>query len=321
MDVLSNVLQITNLETHVAGTREFLAPWGIQVGPSDRAAVHIVNGAGCWLRVGDDEPVRLNTADVVLLPHGDAHALASDREMRHLESYEQAAARTQNHIVMPLHGRPDQAIQPTLLQSASYQFAKEGPHPLLALLPPLVRIPAAQAAADAELQALLRLLSSEAAQRATGVDRVVPGLIDALFVYILRVWLRDQPLGTGGWLGALRDPQISKALALIHQRPQDPWTVEGLARAVAMSRAAFAKRFAELVGEPPLAYVTRWRMDIAAKMLRESREPVARIAGRVGYISETAFAKAFRRRRNLAPGAYRYQRRANGRAAAVTASQ
>jgi transcriptional regulator GlxA family with amidase domain len=149
---------------------------------------------------------------------------------------------------------------------------------------------------------------------------VLPRLIDTLFVYIVRAWLRDQPEGSCGWLGALRDPQISKALSLIHERPQEPWTVEALARAVAMSRAAFAKRFAELVGEPPLAYVTRWRMDIAAKLLRESRETVARIAGRVGYVSETAFAKAFRRRRQLAPGAYRYVRRRELAAGAQTAS-
>jgi len=139
-------------------------------------------------------------------------------------------------------------------------------------------------------------------------------------VYSLRAWLRDQPEGSAGWLGALRDPQIRKALTQIHEAPQAPWTVESLARSVAMSRAAFAKRFADIVGEPPLAYVTRWRMDLAAKLLRESREPVARIAGRVGYLSETAFAKAFRRRRHVAPGQYRY-RRTHARTEAAASAQ
>ncbi len=189
-------------------------------------------------------------------------------------------------------------------------------HPLLSLLPPVIVITAQRIESDVELQLLLRLLAREAQHRDTGAELVLPRLIETLFVYVLRAWLRDQPEGTAGWLGALRDNQIRKALSLIHESPQAPWTVESLARQAAMSRAAFAKRFMDLVGQPPLAYVTRWRMDLAAKLLRESREPVARIASRVGYLSETAFAKAFRRRRKMPPGAYRSQRirRANAQA-------
>jgi AraC-like DNA-binding protein len=309
MDVLSNVLNLTNLATHVRGAREFVAPWGISVEAHEHSAVHIVRRGSCWLRRQGDEPIQLHAGDVVLLPHGDAHALSSDPLMRDLEPFQEAIARAQNNIVMPRRGRSESGTESTFLQCAGYELSREGPHPLLSLLPPVIRIPANPAQTDSELQLLLRLLVQESSRRDSGVELVLPRLIDTLFVYIVRAWLREQPQGTAGWLGALRDPQISRALALIHERPQDPWTVERLARAVAMSRAAFAKRFAELVGEPPLAYVTRWRMDIAAKMLRESRETVARIAGRVGYVSETAFAKAFRRRRKLAPGAYRYVQR------------
>jgi AraC-like DNA-binding protein len=309
MDVLANVLDITNLATHVLGTRELIAPWGVVVSEQDHSAVHIIRRGACWLRVRGEEPLRLNAGDVVLLANGDGHALSSDRQMRDLEPFQQAAGRAQHMVIPPRHGKVDTSIEPTILQCAGYKFSQEGPHPLLALLPPLIHIPATKAAGDDDLQLLLRLLTQESTRREAGMELVVPRLIDTLFVYILRAWLREQPEGGGGWLGALRDPQISKALALVHERPQEPWMVETLARSVAMSRAAFAKRFTDLVGEPPLAYVTRWRMDIAAKMLRESRESVARIAGRVGYVSETAFAKAFRRRRKLPPGAYRYQRR------------
>lgn len=309
MDVLANVLDVTNLAPHLLGTRELIAPWGVNVGAQDRSAVHIIRSGGCWLRRQNDEPLWLNAGDVVLLANGDCHALSSDRAMRDLEPFEQAVSRAQNNVVPPRHGKVDASIQPTVLQCAGYEFSQEGQHPLLALLPPLIHIPADCAEKDTELQLLLRLLTQEGQRREAGVELVLPRLIDTLFVYILRAHLREQPEGTCGWLGALRDPQISKALSLVHERPQEPWTVEMLARSVAMSRAAFAKRFTDLVGVPPLGYVTRWRMDIAAKMLRESRDPVARIAGKVGYVSETAFAKAFRRRRKLAPGAYRYQRR------------
>lgn len=308
MDVLSNVLSVTNLATHVLGSREFVAPWGIHVDAQASASVHIVKRGACWLKRADGEVIRLNAGDVVLLATGEAHSLSSDREMRDLEPYQEAVARSQGAVVPPRRGIADVAIEPTVLQCAGYQFSQEAAHPLLSLLPPVIRLPADQTQSDSELQTLLRLIGQEIGRREAGSELVVPRLIDALFVYILRAWLRDQPEGAGGWLGALRDPQIRKALSLIHDSPQAPWTVESLARSVAMSRAAFAKRFADLVGEPPLAYVTRWRMDLAAKLLRESMEPVSRIAGRVGYISETAFAKAFRRRRKVAPGQYRYGR-------------
>ena len=312
MDVLSNVLNVTNLATHILGAREYVAPWAMRVEAHEHSVVHIVRRGGCWLRREGAEPLRLGSGDVVLLANGDRHVLSSDREPREIEPYQETVARSVNGVVAPRDGVIDASVEPTLLQCAGYEFSREGAHPLLALLPPLIHLPADQAAADSELQLLLRLLIQEANGRAAGVELVLPRLIDTLFVYLLRAWLRQQPEGACGWLGALRDPQISKALALIHEKPQAPWTVALLARAVAMSRAAFAKRFSDLVGEPPLAYITRWRMDLAAKLLRESREPVARIAGKVGYISETAFAKAFRRRRQQAPGEYRYQRR-NGR--------
>jgi AraC-like DNA-binding protein len=316
MDVLSNVLKVTNLATHVLGSREFIAPWGITIDAQAHAAVHMVKRGSCWLKQGDGQVVRLNAGDVVLLARGDGHALSSNRLMRNLEPYREAIVRSQAFAVHPRDSDPDASIESTLLQSAGYVFSQDTAHPLLSLLPPVIRIPADQANSDNDLQILLRLIGQEIGRRDAGSELVVPRLIDSLFVYVVRAWLRDQPEGAGGWLGALRDPQIRKALSQIHESPQAPWTVESLARSVAMSRAAFAKRFADLVGEPPLAYVTRWRMDLAAKLLRESGESVSRIAGRVGYISETAFAKAFRRRRKVAPGQYRYRRAAAEIAAA-----
>lgn len=321
MDVLSNVLSVTSLATSALGSREFVAPWAIQIDAPKESAVHIVRRGTAWLRVGNDEPLRLNTGDIALLAGGHRHALSSEREPREFEPVTQAIARAHNNVVPSLRGRTDTADS-TVIQCAGYGFSSdgfspEGAHPLLSLLPPVIVVRANRADEDAELQLLLRLLSLEATRRDAGVELVMPRLIDTLFVYLLRVWLRDQPEGAAGWLGALRDPQIRKALSLIHESPQAPWTVESLARQAAMSRAAFAKKFMDLVGQPPLAYVTRWRMDLAAKLLRESREPVARIASRVGYLSETAFAKAFRRRRKMPPGAYRSQRLRRAKAPAA----
>lgn len=294
MDVLSNVLTIMNLATHVQAAQELVAPWEMRIDAHERSTLHVVRRGACWLHRTGAAPLRLNAGDAVLLTHGDAHTLSSHPD-----------------------GRLDAAAQPASIQSASYELSREGAHPLLALLPQVIHAPAAATGADSELPALLRLAIQESNASDAGSAFVLHRLLDALFVYLVRDWLRAQPEAAGAWLGALRDPQIGKALALIHERPQAPWTVELLARSAAMSRAAFAKRFNDFVGEPPLTYITRWRMDLAAKMLRESREPVARIASKVGYISETAFAKAFRRRRQVAPGAYRFQRRAQSRALAA----
>lgn len=285
MDVLSNVLGATNLTTHLVGTREYSAPWAAEFPAQANATLHIVRRGSAWLRTAEDEPLPLEVGDVALVTAGVAHTLSSHEE---IES-----------VAVP---------ETALVQSAKFSFTHDTPHPLLALLPPVVKFPTEELHADAELRSLMQLIRSESLQPEQGSYAVVPRLLEALFVYLVRAWVRQQPPGAGGWLGALRDPQLRKALTQIHQSPHVPWTVESLARSVAMSRAAFAKRFTDLVGEPPLTYITRWRMDLAAKMLRESGEPVARIASRVGYISETAFAKAFRRRRKIAPGQYRYGR-------------
>jgi len=130
-------------------------------------------------------------------------------------------------------------------------------------------------------------------------------LIDTLLVFIIRRWLDDQPIDGAGWFGALRDPQIGQALALIHAAPHHRWTVAELASRVAKSRAAFARRFVALVGESPLAYVTRWRLNLAAKLLRSTADSVEVIGVSVGYQSPTAFGNAFRRHFALSPGQYR----------------
>jgi len=133
----------------------------------------------------------------------------------------------------------------------------------------------------------------------------VPALIDMLLLYVLRAWLDEQPHGDSGWATALRDPAITTALRQIHRHPDKPWTVEDLAAVAGLSRAAFAKRFTTIIGQPPLGYLTWWRMTTAARMLRETGAPLRAVALRCGYASEYAFGKAFKRAYGVAPGQYR----------------
>jgi AraC-like DNA-binding protein len=143
-------------------------------------------------------------------------------------------------------------------------------------------------------------------RRADG-DAIVPALLDVLLLYIIRAWHDEHAgrHGNTGWAGALRDPAVSAALRALHEEPARPWTVGTLGAEAGLSRAAFARRFTALVGQPPLAYLTWWRMTLAAKALREGDAPLAAVARRSGYTSEFAFAKAFKRQYGLAPGGYR----------------
>src|SRR5262245_21190637 len=155
------------------------------------------------------------------------------------------------------------------------------------------------------MQGTLRLMAAEARELRPGGEAVITRLADVLVVQAIRVWLETDPAARTGWLGALQDKQVGRALTLIHRDPARAWTVASLARELAMSRSAFAARFTELVGEPVMHYVARWRMQVAFGSLRDENATVAEIAGRLGYGSEAAFARAFKRVTGVAPGSVR----------------
>ncbi|MBF6220101.1 helix-turn-helix transcriptional regulator [Nocardia abscessus] len=171
--------------------------------------------------------------------------------------------------------------------------------------PPVVHLPA-RLGRYPHLRTATEVLGAELERPGHGTDVVVTGLLDTLLLYILRAWYDEQArCGTTGWAAALADPSISVALRHMHDDPAHPWTVEELAGRAGLSRAAFAKRFAQLVGRAPLAYLTWWRMTPAARALRDTDDPLAAIATRAGYTSEFAFAKAFKREFGAPPGGYR----------------
>lgn len=302
MDVLANILGVTQLGNSLLCQSELEPPWGLEVDAYTKAAVHLVQRGVCWLRVdGEQHALRLAPGDVVLVARGMRHTLTDDPKTP-AEPYEQAIARMQRRLASR---RPSDPSASAVLLCAAYEFAEDGPHPLLALLPRLIHIPVDAADDRGQLQSLVRLLLHEASRNLSGSELVVPRLIDTLLVFIVRAWLEQQPEGGAGWFGALRDPQIGRALALIHEEPARNWSVALLANEVAQSRAAFARRFTALVGEPPLTYVTRWRMNLAVKQLRTTDVPLDSLAAQVGYDSSAAFGKAFTRYLRTSPGRYR----------------
>lgn len=298
MDVLSDVLRTMGVNGAVLSRPRARAPWGLHFTARQGASLHVVSRGACWLRLdGGATPVELVQGDVVLLPHGTGHAIADHPETPMVELA--ALAANEGDRAAPYGGDGPM----TALVCGAYAFDPGGDHPLLRALPPLMHLPAMER--DDALGAAVRLLAGEIERCHPGVEAVVDRLVEVLLVYVLRAWIDRQPADRPGWLGALPDPQIGRALALVHEAPGHRWTVEALGAAVGLSRAAFARRFGDAVGESPIAYLARWRMTVAADLLRGGDEPLAAIAERVGYESEFAFAKAFKRLRGQAPGRYR----------------
>jgi AraC-like DNA-binding protein len=304
MDALSHVLAANRVTGMVAMQLRARGSWGMASDGIDDCAFLIVAQGSCWLRVAGHPPVQLVRGDVLMLPRGSASALTSSRNGRKRPARKLLAEHPPGEDGVVDLGGSGPAVH---LIHGEFTFEHDRAHPVLSLLPPLLHIPGAPATGAGELGTVVHMLAAELAQPRPGSDTVVAHLADLLFVHILRAWLTASDHPGPSWLGALRDSQIGAALARMHAHPDRPWTTESIAAEVAMSRAAFARRFTSLVGEAPLAYLTRWRLNLAARRLRDTDEPIAAVAGQVGYSSEYSFSRAFTRFHGQPPGRYRRQ--------------
>jgi AraC family transcriptional regulator, alkane utilization regulator len=303
MDVLTDVLQTVRVSTVCHGRFELSAPWGFRSDTADDALFHVVLSGSCVLEVdGVDGQLQLSSGDLIALPHGNAHVLrdASTTPPRPLTELLNCEAGRAAHVSHYGGGG-----SPSTLVCGAFRFEDRRNNPVLEVLPPLVLIRGDQGRAVEWLEPTLQFIASEAMSLQPGARTVISRLADILFIQLVRAYLASDTTAGRGWLRALAEPQIGAALRLIHQDPAHPWTVALLAQRVGMSRSTFAGRFRELIGEAPLHYVTRWRMRKAAGLLLDGRSTLAEIADRVGYESEAAFSKTFKRWMGSAPGAYR----------------
>ncbi|MFI9237156.1 AraC family transcriptional regulator [Streptomyces sp. NPDC053079] len=310
MDILTEALSSMRTGQPRSVRTHGRAPWGLRLPPVAGAGFHVVLYGTCWLIPLEDaphmKPIALSPGDVVFLRDGRGHILAD-----HPSTPAEVERPDQFHPGSPIGTVTIGGDGPgTSLLCGNYHLDQGRPHPLVHQLPEIVHL-ATRHGRHPELSAAVQLLGTELENPRIGSAGIVPALIDSLLLYILRAWIEDQPpTATKGWAAALGDPAIAPALAAIHEAPATAWTVETLAGRVGLSRAAFARRFTAFVGEPPMAYLTRWRMTTAAKLLRESESPLMTVAARTGYGSEYAFAKAFKREYGQAPGSYRREARA-----------
>ena len=301
-DPLADVLDLLRVRGAVMAHVRAQGPWGLRLPRAPGATFHAVTEGVVWVRVPGREPRELRLGDLVLLPTGASHVVSSDATgaTRPWDRVAKAQARNAaGEIVLEGRGRSAGLI------CAAYDYDREVAHPLLSLMPLVLYVSGQELPDGSAVQATLGLLRHELTARSAGWGTIVDRLIDVLFVHVVRAWVDGQRDPRTSWLVALRDPTIARALSVMHAEPGEPWTIDVLARRVSLSRATLTRRFTALVGEPPLAYLTRWRMELAARYLRDTDEGAAAIAHRVGYTSEFAFSRAFSRSRGRPPGRYR----------------
>jgi AraC-like DNA-binding protein len=312
-DPLGEALHVLRMSGTFYCRSELTAPWGLTL-PADPQAMwfHVVTAGRCLLDVDGPDLRPLAPGDFALVPHGDGHRVRSEPSATapRVETLPHDYASDRYAVLR--HGAGG---APTTLICGTVRFDHPAARDLVDLLPRTIVVEPSATPRTEWMQSTLRLITDEARQLRPGGEAVITRLSDVLVIQAIRSWIETDPGGRGGWLGALQDPRIGRAISLVHRDPARAWTVASLARELAMSRSAFAARFTELAGEPVMRYVTRWRMNVARDRLRHEGATVAELAGHLGYESEAAFSRAFKRTLGISPGAARRQAAAPAAAA------
>ena len=304
-DVLSDVLRAVRLTGAVYFDFELSSPWVVEAPPSREIVgkvmpgaqrvieYHLIAGGTGWGHAIGHEPVRLQEGDLIIFPQGDAHVLSSAPGLRTSSDMEPfARASTPLPMFYELGGGgPERArIVCCFLGCDERPF-----NPLLTALPAVLHLSAAgPSATTGWLGTLLGIAAKESGSGRAGAENVLGRLSELMFVETIRHYLETLPPPETGWLAGLRDPMVGQALAVLHREPREPWTVGRLARVVGLSRSVFAERFTVMIGQPPMQYLALWRMQLASRLLLEGRL-VASVASAVGYESEAAFSRAFKK--------------------------
>lgn len=303
IDPLGEALHFLRMSGVFYCRSEFTAPWGLALPVLPQTLMfHVVTSGRSWLEVDGTEPCLLQPGDFALVPHGQGHRLTSEPGATCAALFDLPRELVSERYEVLRHGDGGAA---THLICGAVRFDHPAAQQLIALLPRMIHIEAANMPHREWMQDTLRYIAAEAGSLRPGGEIIVTRLADILVIQAIRAWIERDPAAQTGWLGALRDRQIGRAISMIHRDPARAWTLESLAAEVAMSRSAFAARFTALVGVPAMQYLAQWRMHTALATLKEQNVPVAVLAERLGYQSEASFSRAFKRHVGMAPGAAR----------------
>jgi AraC-like DNA-binding protein len=313
-DVLSDVLRSVRLTGAVYFDFDLSSPWVAEAPPSREIAPRVMPGAqrvieyhliargSCWGHAIGEPPIRLEEGDLIVFPQGDAHVMGSEQGLRAAPDMSLFVRRTTLPMVYERGGGgPDRTRV-----ICCFLGCDERPfNPLLTALPRTMHLSGAgNQAANGWLAVLLNIAVREAATARAGRDNVLARMAELMFVEAVRRYVETLPPAQTGWLAGLRDPVVGQALAALHGSPASAWTVESLARTVGVSRSVLADRFAEMVGQPPMQYLALWRMQLASRLLLEGAAP-AEVAATVGYESDAAFSRTFKKLVGQPPATWR----------------
>ncbi len=315
MDALSETLRVVRLVGAIFIQGRFSAPWCYQSPRADSAApllepgaervviFHLITEGECFVEMESEPPLRIGAGDVVVFPQGHTHRMCSEPGLSPAKGarLEDVLSRRPRRLVFGGGGRTTRLVCGYLACDA--RLARM----LLSGLPPLLKVSVRGSNSGIWLEASVQYALGEARSPRPGGAGVLAKLAEVLFIEVLRLYMNEQSAGRSGWLAAVRDRIVGAALSQLHSRPAHAWTLEALAHAAGTSRSVLAERFQHLVGSAPMEYLTQWRMMLAANLLCRSNAPLARIAEDIGYQTDTAFIRAFRREYGLPPAAWRRQ--------------
>jgi AraC-like DNA-binding protein len=302
-DPLGETLHMLRLNGSLYCRSELAAPWGVDMPAFPGYMMfHVVTAGHCWLDVVGEEPRLLQQGSLTLVPHGNGHCIRSSPDVRAMPLFDIPVERISDRYEVMRYGGDGELTQ---LTCGVVSFDQLAGKQLVAQLPNVLQIDSWDEEQDGWLQSTLRFIAREARDRRPGGETVITHLADILIIQAIRSWIDQAPEADQGWLAALRDKQVGSALAAIHRQPEKSWTVDSLARAVGMSRSGFSARFTDLVGDSAKRYLTNWRMQLARAQLQETSDPLSVLADRLGYQSEAAFCRAFKRIFGIPPGSYR----------------
>ena len=296
MDPISDVFTALEVQSVFYGRSEFSAPWGIRFAPGHAAFGMVLRGQ-CWLQVEGSSELAIDSGDCYVLPRGVAYSLRDDPASA-LVDMEQVVKTFQTSHRYGGDGRT------TVMLTGCFTLDTSFSKPVVDLLPSTIHIKADEPQST-PLENTVRLLAAEMQQHAPGSQVIVNRLTDVFFLQAIRSYMSQHKGCSSHWLRAVADPQIGRVLTAMHGDMARSWSVEELAAEGGMSRAGFAMRFKQLVGETPLEYLTRWRMYKATRLLRDHNRKLLEVANSVGYDSDAAFNRAFKRMHGVSAGEYR----------------
>ncbi len=314
MDALSDVLRVLRLTGAVFLDAEFTAPWcvvseggrplpGVAIRADHVAFFHLLTDGRCTARLAaGGESIELKAGDLLMLPHDDTHLMGSDLRLPAVPSDGLVQPAPPGGMMRIAHGGGGDT---TRFVCGYLACDRRLCRPVLDALPSILRVPVGSGPATVWLTSLLALGAQESSSPRAGSDTVLAKLAELLFVEAIRRHIETMPAEQTGWLAGLRDRFVGKALGLLHERPEHPWTVDELGAKVGLARTTLTQRFTDLVGQPPIQYLTRWRLTVAAQRLRTDPASLSRIAGDIGYESQAAFNRAFKREFGIPPAAWR----------------